>query len=68
MRLSEFIRTNRQAILTEWEAFARSCTPAAQSMDLTSLSDHAGEMLLVVARPDRPEISRHGSYRFVPLR
>lgn len=50
MRLSEFIRTNRQPILTEWEAFARSCTPAAQSMDLTALSDHAGEMLMVIAR------------------
>lgn len=28
----------------------------------------AGEMLLVVAGPDGPEISRHGYYRFVPLR
>ena len=28
----------------------------------------AGEMLLVVARPDGPEVTRHGFYRFVPLR
>lgn len=28
----------------------------------------AGEMLLVVAHPAGPEVSRHGHYRFVPLR
>ena len=49
MRLSEFIRSNREAILAEWEAFALSCTPASRSMDLTALSDHAGEMLTVIA-------------------
>jgi signal transduction histidine kinase len=50
MRLSEFIRTNREHILTEWEAFARSCTPASRSMNLSALSDHADEMLMVIAR------------------
>lgn len=49
MRLSEFIRSNREAILAEWEAFARSCTPASRSMDLTALSDHAGEILTTIA-------------------
>ena len=42
MRLAEFILANRDAILTEWESFARSCTPASGSMDVAALSDHAG--------------------------
>jgi signal transduction histidine kinase len=49
MRLSDFILGNREAILAEWEAFARTCVPASTSMDITALRDHASEMLTVIA-------------------
>lgn len=50
MRLSEFILANREAILVEWEEFARTCTPASAPMDIEALRDHADEMLLVIAK------------------
>jgi signal transduction histidine kinase len=50
MRLADFILTNRAAILAEWEEFAKTCSPASGSMGLVALSDHAGEMLTVIAR------------------
>ena len=49
MRLADFILTNRAKILAEWQAFAETCTPAAGSMNIAALSDHAGEMLTVIA-------------------
>lgn len=49
MRLADFILANRDAILAEWEEFAKTCTPAAGSMGLAALSDHASEMLTVIA-------------------
>jgi signal transduction histidine kinase len=49
MRLSDFIVANREQILVEWEAFARTCAPASGSMDIAALRDHAGEMLGVIA-------------------
>lgn len=49
MRLADFILTNRAAILAEWQAFAKSCSPASGSMGLAALSDHASEMLTVIA-------------------
>ena len=49
MRLAEFILRNREPILAEWEAFARTCTPASGAMDITALRDHANEMLTVIA-------------------
>jgi len=49
MRLADFILTNRGAILSEWEEFARTCSPASASMGLVALSDHASEMLTVIA-------------------
>lgn len=47
--LSEFIAANREPILAEWEAFARTCTPASSVMDIVALRDHANEMLTVIA-------------------
>lgn len=47
--LAGFITANREPILAEWEAFARTCTPASGAMDLVALRDHANEMLLVIA-------------------
>ena len=45
MRLSHFISTHREHILEEWVAFARTCLPIANTMDLAALRDHASEML-----------------------
>lgn len=49
MRLSEFIVTSSEKILSEWEAFARSLA-AADTMDIAALRDHAREMLATIAR------------------
>lgn len=50
MRLADFIRANREPILAEWEAFARTCAPASGTMDVAALRDHANEMLTVIAK------------------
>ena len=49
MRLAEFVLDNREPILAEWEASARTCVPAGIPMDIAALRDHAGEMLTVIA-------------------
>jgi len=49
MRLADFILTNREAILAEWDEFAKTCSPASASMGIAALSDHASEMLTVIA-------------------
>ncbi len=49
MRLSDFILANREAILAEWETFARTCAPASGAMDISALRDHADEMLTAIA-------------------
>ena len=49
MRLADFILTNRDAILADWDAFAKTCSPASGSMNLAALSDHASEMLTAIA-------------------
>ncbi|MDQ6717506.1 MAG: sensor histidine kinase [Gemmatimonadota bacterium] len=47
-RLAEFIESNREPILAEWEAFARTCGPASVAMGIDALRDHASEMLTVI--------------------
>jgi signal transduction histidine kinase len=49
MRLADFILANREPILVEWEAFARTCTPASGTMDVVALRDHADQMLTAIA-------------------
>jgi signal transduction histidine kinase len=49
MRLSEFILGNREPILAEWAAFARTCAPASGAMDIEALRDHADAMLTTIA-------------------
>jgi signal transduction histidine kinase len=49
MRLADFITSNVEPILREWEEFARTCTPASGAMDIADLRDHAAEMLKVIA-------------------
>jgi hypothetical protein len=49
MRLSEFMLTHREQILSEWVAFARSCLVSTDTVDLGMLRDHASEMLDTIA-------------------
>ena len=45
MRLADFIISNIEPILMEWEVFARSIEPGA-NMDVLALRDHAKAILL----------------------
>lgn len=49
MRLHEFILTNREEILQEWDRFAGSLTPASNTMTVEALRDHADGMLTMIA-------------------
>ncbi|AHG93706.1 ATP-binding region ATPase domain protein (plasmid) [Gemmatirosa kalamazoonensis] len=48
-RLADFILANREPILAEWEAFARTCAPAGGTMAIAALRDHADAMLSAIA-------------------
>jgi len=47
--IAEFIRTNKEAIVREWEVFARTL-PMGEDMNTVALRDHAVEMLDVIVR------------------
>ncbi len=49
MKLSVFIVSHMPQILAEWEEYAQTMRPAADSMSLMALRDHAEEMLRIVA-------------------
>jgi signal transduction histidine kinase len=49
VRLSDFIRTHAEEIAKEWEAFARTCSPAAAKMNVDQLRDHILPLLHFVA-------------------
>jgi signal transduction histidine kinase len=49
MRLSQFIKDNIEPILVEWESFARTMIPPAETMSVVELRDHAHEILLAIA-------------------
>lgn len=51
MRLSSFITENMEEILVEWESFAKTILPSADTMDSLSLRDHA-ELILEAAAKD----------------
>ena len=48
MRLAQFIAASSKQIISEWENFARTCLPAASSMDLDQRRDHVAGMLKVI--------------------
>jgi hypothetical protein len=48
-RLGSFIQRNMGAILSEWEVFAKTKIPAAATMSVLELRDHAEEMLREIA-------------------
>jgi len=50
MRLSRFITENMEEILVQWEAFAKTIQPAAETMDSLALRDHAKKILEAVAK------------------
>lgn len=50
MRLADFIASDMEVILAEWDAFASAQMPAAKSMTKLLLRNHAREMLQAVAR------------------
>lgn len=49
MRLSTFIKENKEEILREWERFAKNLVSAPDEMSRQSLRDHAAGMLTVIA-------------------
>jgi signal transduction histidine kinase len=56
MRMSEFLLENIDAILGEWEEFARTIT-AKSERSTVQLLDHAREMIVVIARDMETEQS-----------
>ena len=49
MRLADFIISEVDSIVVEWEAFARTCLPAAHRMSELQLRDHARQILEAIA-------------------
>ncbi len=47
--LAKFIASSSTQIISEWEDFARSCVPAANSMDIVERRDHIEGMLKTIA-------------------
>ena len=50
MQLADFIRQHSEAIASEWETFARSCEPAAVTMNVSQLRNHILPLLRFVAQ------------------
>ncbi len=50
MRLSKFIIENMEEILAEWESFAKTIHPAAETMDSLTLRDHTSLILEAAAK------------------
>ena len=49
MRLSQFIKDNIEPILKQWESFARTMIPPAETMSVSELRNHAHDILLAIA-------------------
>jgi len=49
LRLADFLASHSEAILQEWEDFARTLEPAAGVMTTKALRNHAAEMLNCIA-------------------
>jgi signal transduction histidine kinase len=49
VKLHDFIRSQMEPIVAEWEKFARTLGPGANSMDKLALRDHAKAMLIAIA-------------------
>jgi signal transduction histidine kinase len=53
MRLSDFIEQHKEAIVVEWEAFARATIAPAKTMSTLALRDHASQILMAIAKDMR---------------
>ena len=66
MRLGDFITSNIEPILVEWEAFAQTIEPPALTMDSKALRDHAIDMLqdiaLDISQPQTARAQRQKSF------
>jgi len=49
MQLHDYIRDHREEIMSAWETFASTVSPAGGTMDVEALRDHADKMLTVIA-------------------
>jgi len=58
VRLADFIRANVEAILREWEAFARGVWPVGATADPVDLRDHAAAILRATVDDMRAKQSR----------
>lgn len=59
MRLADFIVQHVDRIVDEWEQFARSIAPEADSLTRVQLRDHARSILLAAARDMRTAQTAH---------
>jgi signal transduction histidine kinase len=50
MRLADFILSDMEGILEDWQAFAATLLPAAASMNSLALRDHAQQILEAIAK------------------
>jgi hypothetical protein len=62
MRLSQFIRDNVEPILVEWEMFACTMIPPAETMSVAELRDHAAVVLSVTTASAFLVIRANGSW------
>lgn len=58
MRLADFIEAEMEAILLEWEGFARTLLPASGGMNVDGLRDHAEQILHAIAKDLRTSQTR----------
>lgn len=66
MRLSQFITESADRIIAEWEVFARSCIPAANTMDLEERRDHVAGMLKAISKDlETPQTKREQSEKAI---
>lgn len=69
-RLSQFIQENIESIMQEWESFARTMIPPAETMSVSELRDHAHDILLAIAEEmdtAQSEAERHAKSRGLAL-
>ncbi|UUZ50454.1 hypothetical protein LP420_11680 [Massilia sp. B-10] len=59
MRLDHFIHAHMDDILSEWESFAQTLTPAAAQMSKLALRDHARQILAAIALDIGTEQNAH---------
>ncbi len=65
-RLSRFIADSSERIIAEWEVFARSCLPAANTMDLHERRDHVAGMLKAISKDlETPQSKREQSEKAI---